>query len=398
MKRACVLLALVPVLLLAADESVSVSLRGKAQSMPHLQPPGGAVDVTVIFLPGDGGWRGVAVSMAKTIASWGYEVYGFDTKKYLEAFSQDGAKLSRDQLAGDMRRLTEQVGVISKKLVILVGWSQGAGMAVAAVSGGQARSPIHGVITLGLPESAVLGWDWKATLAIVARRDPDQPTFPVKPLLGNIAPTPIWMIHGSEDEYTTPETARELFQAVSAPKQLREIGGANHRFDGHPRDRDVPRGELRHQGGRQRDAAGEPRFHRQHHALHREEGREVKPQRLLHEALTMSAARGGNAAKSAVVVEGKPYTYGQLLDYSTFADWLGYSGAVATLFYYRKLQNEAPAFRAPGFPILPGIFVLVTLATVVSNVIASPRDAGMALLIALIGVPVYFYWTRVHRK
>jgi pimeloyl-ACP methyl ester carboxylesterase len=132
-----------------------------------------------------------------------------------------------------MRRLTEQVGVISKKLVILVGWSQGAGMAVAAVSGGQARSPIHGVITLGLPESAVLGWDWKATLAIVARRDPDQPTFPVKPLLGNIAPTPIWMIHGSEDEYTTPETARELFQAVSAPKQLREIGGANHRFDGH---------------------------------------------------------------------------------------------------------------------------------------------------------------------
>jgi APA family basic amino acid/polyamine antiporter len=90
-------------------------------------------------------------------------------------------------------------------------------------------------------------------------------------------------------------------------------------------------------------------------------------------------------------------TYGQLLDYSTFADWLGYSGAVATLFYYRKLQNEAPAFRAPGFPILPGIFVLVTLATVISNVIASPRDAGMALLIALIGVPVYFYWTRVHR-
>ena len=90
-------------------------------------------------------------------------------------------------------------------------------------------------------------------------------------------------------------------------------------------------------------------------------------------------------------------TYGQLLDYSTFADWLGYSGAVATLFYYRKLQNEAPAFRAPGFPILPGIFVLVTFATVVSNVVASPRDAGMALLIALIGVPVYFYWTRVHR-
>jgi len=40
----------------------------------------------------------------------------------------------------------------------------------------------------------------------------------------------------------------------------------------------------------------------------------MKPQRLLHEALQFSAARAGNATKVAVVVEGKPYTYGELLD------------------------------------------------------------------------------------
>ena len=40
----------------------------------------------------------------------------------------------------------------------------------------------------------------------------------------------------------------------------------------------------------------------------------MKPQRLLHEALQFSAARAGNAGKVAVVVEGKPYTYGDLLD------------------------------------------------------------------------------------
>ena len=90
-------------------------------------------------------------------------------------------------------------------------------------------------------------------------------------------------------------------------------------------------------------------------------------------------------------------SYGQLLDYSTFADWLGYAGAVATLFYYRRLRNEPAVFKAPGFPLLPGLFVVVTLATVVSNVIASPRDAGMAALIALAGVPVYWFWTRGSR-
>jgi len=40
----------------------------------------------------------------------------------------------------------------------------------------------------------------------------------------------------------------------------------------------------------------------------------VKPLRLLHEALQFSAARAGNASKVALVVEGKPYTYGELLD------------------------------------------------------------------------------------
>ena len=218
---------------LFADDSVSLSLRGKTQVLARLRTGARVASSTVIFLPGDGGWRGDAVSMGKNIASWGYEVYGFDTKKYLEGFSQDGAKLSRDQLADDMRRLAEQVGGITKKPVILVGWSQGAGMAVAAASGSQVRSSIQGILTLGLPESAVLGWDWKATLAIIARREPDQPVFTVKPLLRSVAPTPVWMIHGLDDEYTTPESGRNLFQAASEPKHLQEIAGANHRFDGH---------------------------------------------------------------------------------------------------------------------------------------------------------------------
>jgi len=40
----------------------------------------------------------------------------------------------------------------------------------------------------------------------------------------------------------------------------------------------------------------------------------VKPQRLLHEALQLGVARAGIADKVAVVVEGKPYQYGELLD------------------------------------------------------------------------------------
>ncbi|MEO8017799.1 MAG: class I adenylate-forming enzyme family protein [Pseudomonadota bacterium] len=42
----------------------------------------------------------------------------------------------------------------------------------------------------------------------------------------------------------------------------------------------------------------------------------MKPQRLLHEALELRAARPGFSHKVAVLVEGKPHTYGELLDQS----------------------------------------------------------------------------------
>ena len=227
---------LVPLALFAGDENVPLPLRGKTLSLTHLESNAKVTEAAIIFLPGDGGWRGAAVSMGRAISLWGYDVYGFDTKKYLESFTEGDAKLSREELAADMRSLASQVAGASKRRVILVGWSQGAGMAVAAASGVHGAGPIRGILTLGLPESAVLGWDWKATLAIIARREPDQPGFTVKPLLPAVAPTPIWMIHGSEDEYTTPQAALGLFHFASEPKQMEEIPGANHRFDGHQDD------------------------------------------------------------------------------------------------------------------------------------------------------------------
>jgi APA family basic amino acid/polyamine antiporter len=94
------------------------------------------------------------------------------------------------------------------------------------------------------------------------------------------------------------------------------------------------------------------------------------------------------------VVLAQSGTFGQLLNYSNFADWLGYAGAVATLFYYRKLTGETSVFQAPGFPILPALFVLVVLVVLAMVVITSPGDAGIAALISLAGVPAYWFWTR----
>jgi dienelactone hydrolase len=217
----------------ASEEPVPLQLRGKSQMLVRLHGAAQDAGVAVIFLPGDGGWRGAAISMSKNVAAWGYDVYGFDTRKYLETFSANGTHLSREQLAEDVRRLADEVYARSRKPAILVGWSQGAAMAVAAAAASEGNRTIRGVATLGLPESAVLGWDWKAALSAIARREPDQPKFLVRPLMASVTPKPIWMIHGSADEYTSPGDARALFAAAAEPKHLDEIVGANHRFDGH---------------------------------------------------------------------------------------------------------------------------------------------------------------------
>ncbi|MEI9812191.1 MAG: AcvB/VirJ family lysyl-phosphatidylglycerol hydrolase [Acidobacteriota bacterium] len=225
-------LALLPSLLFASDATLTVPIRGNAQVLDRLAPTG-APQAAVLFLPGDGGWGGLAVTMGRQIASWGYVVYGFETKSYLEMFSQDGRTLSREQMAEDVRTLASSIAGTTHLPVILVGWSQGAAMAVAAAADSKKAGEVRGVLTLGLPESAVLGWDWKATLAIIARREPNQPHFAVLPLLPKIAPKPIWMVHGTEDEYTPPRAARAQFDAASEPKKLEVIGDADHRFSGH---------------------------------------------------------------------------------------------------------------------------------------------------------------------
>jgi APA family basic amino acid/polyamine antiporter len=90
--------------------------------------------------------------------------------------------------------------------------------------------------------------------------------------------------------------------------------------------------------------------------------------------------------------------FDQLLNYSTLGDWIGYAGAVATLFYYRRAcASETATFRTPGYPWLPLVFIVAVLAVVASNVVASPSDAGIGLLMTLAGIPAYYFWTRGKR-
>jgi long-chain acyl-CoA synthetase len=113
----------------------------------------------------------------------------------------------------------------------------------------------------------------------------------------------------------------------------------------------------------------------------------VKPQRLLHEALTMSAARGGNgtqvAARNAVVVEGKPYTYGQLLDQALrLAAALRDRGVVRGDRVAIYMDNTWPCVVSLYATLLAGgVFVIVNPQTKADKVEFILNDSGARLLL-----------------
>jgi APA family basic amino acid/polyamine antiporter len=95
--------------------------------------------------------------------------------------------------------------------------------------------------------------------------------------------------------------------------------------------------------------------------------------------------------------------YGQLLDYVVFCDWIFFGLAVVALFVLRRrdraagLAEPAGAFRVPGWPVTPALFVAASLYVVVGSVSSNPGNAALGMGILLLGVPVFHYWRRRSR-
>lgn len=94
-------------------------------------------------------------------------------------------------------------------------------------------------------------------------------------------------------------------------------------------------------------------------------------------------------------------TYGQLLDYVVFGDWIFFGLIVATIFAYRRRDVSTgitpSVFRMPGYPVLPALFVTIAAYVVISAIWSNPRNALLGALLIALGVPAFLFWRRQHR-
>ncbi len=88
-------------------------------------------------------------------------------------------------------------------------------------------------------------------------------------------------------------------------------------------------------------------------------------------------------------------TYSDLLDYVIFAVLVFYVLTIIGLFILRKKRPDADRpYKAFGYPVLPGLYVLIAAAICVDLLVFKPLYTWPGLGIVLIGIPVYYLWTK----
>jgi len=88
-------------------------------------------------------------------------------------------------------------------------------------------------------------------------------------------------------------------------------------------------------------------------------------------------------------------SYGQLLDYVIFAVLIFYVLTILGLFVLRRTQPDTPRpYRAFGYPVLPGLYIVMALWICGVLLRYKPQYTWPGLLLVLLGVPVYLVWTR----
>ena len=88
-------------------------------------------------------------------------------------------------------------------------------------------------------------------------------------------------------------------------------------------------------------------------------------------------------------------SYGQLLDYIIFAVLVFYILTIFGLFVLRRTHADAERpYRAIGYPVLPAIYIVLALFIDVVLLRYKPQYTWPGLIIVLLGIPVYYLWSR----
>ncbi|HRN57858.1 MAG TPA: APC family permease, partial [Agriterribacter sp.] len=88
-------------------------------------------------------------------------------------------------------------------------------------------------------------------------------------------------------------------------------------------------------------------------------------------------------------------TFDQLTDMLIFAAFIYYGATTLGVFILRKKMPDTPRpYKVWGYPVVPALFILFCILLVGNTLIERPREAGIGLMLILLGIPFYGWFRR----
>jgi basic amino acid/polyamine antiporter, APA family len=82
-----------------------------------------------------------------------------------------------------------------------------------------------------------------------------------------------------------------------------------------------------------------------------------------------------------------------------FTEWIFYGMTAAAVVVLRRKRPEMNRpYRVLGYPLVPILFVLVSIALLYSTLMTSPRESGIGLALIVAGLPFYYHWKRAAKR
>jgi APA family basic amino acid/polyamine antiporter len=90
-------------------------------------------------------------------------------------------------------------------------------------------------------------------------------------------------------------------------------------------------------------------------------------------------------------------SYRALFSRVIYTEWFFFALLAAGIFVLHRRGEYRPKFFAFGFPLVPAVSFVTSLAIAVNQIRAAPRDSLIGVGLLLLGLPVYFFWAQHNR-
>jgi hypothetical protein len=189
----------------------------------------------VVFVTGDGGWRGKDLDAFNHLIEWGYPVVAFSAPDYLNHLARAADSVHPAVLANDFAGVIDTArtnfGLPPAGPVVLTGVSRGADLVVVAAAQRALSAPVTGVLAVALTkeEEYVRHHRHGRRHGRAAPDDSDWVMAEPYALLPDVQ-APVCVIQSAHDEYVPASEARSLFGPDTPTRRLYAIASRNHSF------------------------------------------------------------------------------------------------------------------------------------------------------------------------